>query len=82
MNKILAVLQLLGSVILFAIALASLLNAIFLSSRPETISVVNAYIGLGVLCICSLALGRVQWRKGLARLRDSATQTKDASSGV
>lgn len=69
MNKSLAVLQLLGAVILYAIALATLLNMVFISTRPETISVVNAYIGLGVLCICSLALGRIQWRKGLTRLK-------------
>ncbi len=82
MNKFLALLQLLVSVILYAIALASLLNAVFLSSRPETISVVNAYIGLGVLCICSLALGRVQWRKGLARLRATTTAPGDVGSGA
>lgn len=72
MNKSLALLQLLGAVILYAIALATLLNMIFISTRPETISVVNAYIGLGVLFICSLALGRIQWRRGLAKLRATA----------
>lgn len=82
MNKFFALLQLLGSVILHAIALASLLNAIFLSSRPETISVVNAYIGLGVLTICALALGRVQWRRGLARLRAANSAPENAKSGT
>lgn len=69
MKKFLALLQLLAAVVLYAIALATLLNMVFISTRPETISVVNAIIGLGVLFICSLALGRIQWRKGRAALR-------------
>lgn len=69
MKKLIALLQILGAIVLHAIALATLLNMVFISTRPETISVVNAYIGLGVLCICSLALGRIQWRKGMARLK-------------
>ena len=68
MKKFQALLQLFGAIVLFAIALATLLNILFISTRPETISVVNAAIGLGVLCICSLAMGRIQWRKGRARL--------------
>lgn len=79
MKKFLALLQILGAIVLHAIALATLLNIVFISTRPETISVVNAFIGLGVLCICSLAMGRVQWRKGRAALiaANAATQAQD-----
>lgn len=79
MKKFLALLQLFGAVVLHVIALATLLNMIFISTRPETISVVNAYIGLGVLLVCTLAMGRIQWRKGRLALREANTAAaKDA----
>lgn len=82
MKKLIALLQILGAIILHAIALATLLNMVFISTRPETISVVNAYIGLGVLCICSLALGRIQWRKGLARLKAAGITPDETGPGM
>jgi len=79
MKKFLAILQLFGAILLHVIALATLLNMIFISTRPETISVVNAYIGLGLIFVCALAMGRIQWRKGrLALSGANADAAKDA----
>ena len=51
MNKLLPILQLIGAAICFIIAITTLVNLIFISQRPETISVVNTIIGQGVLII-------------------------------
>ena len=77
MNKIVAIIQLLASALVSIMALATLVNLIFISTRPETISVVNTLIGQGVLIICLLVLARVLFRKGLARLKqgDSIAET-------
>jgi len=69
MKKFKALLQLLGAILLHLVALACVLNIVFISTRPETISVVNAMIGLGLIAIFALAMGRIQWRKGLQALR-------------
>ncbi len=72
MNKIVAIIQLLASAILSIMALATLVNLIFITTRPETISVVNVMVGQGVLIICLLVLSRVMFRKGMAGLRQGA----------
>ena len=69
MNKLVAVIQLVASAGLSVMALATLINLIFISMRPETISVVNTLIGQGVLIICLLVLARVLLRKGLVGLK-------------
>ena len=54
MNKLIAVIQLIASVIVSVIALATLVNLVLISMRPETISVVATLIGQGLLIICFL----------------------------
>ncbi|MEX0962438.1 MAG: hypothetical protein WDZ52_00140 [Pseudohongiellaceae bacterium] len=82
MNKFVASIQLIGSAIVSIAALATLVNLIFISTRPETISVVNTLIGQGVLIICLLVLARVLFRKGLAGLKqgDSAGDRVDSDT--
>ncbi|MDC0222450.1 hypothetical protein OAL54_12020, partial [Gammaproteobacteria bacterium] len=63
MNKLIALLQLLATVVLGIFALATAVNLILISMRPETISVVNAIIGQGILIICMLALASISLRK-------------------
>ena len=66
MNKFFSVLQLLLAVLAAGLAVATLVNLVLISSRPETISVVNAIIGQGLLIVCLAAftriLGRKAWR--------------------
>ncbi len=71
MNKIVALIQLLASALVSIMALATLINLIFISTRPETISVVNTLIGQGILIICLLVLARVLFKKGLAGLKQN-----------
>lgn len=79
MNKLVALLQLLAAIVLAIVALATLVNAILIGTRPETISVVNAFIGQGVAIVALLALATVSLRKGLKNLRqaDSTSQNQD-----
>ena len=85
MNRLIAILQLLGAAVLFLFALLSLINILFIVTREETISVVNAMIGLGVLVICLTAIGTVLYKKGLHNWRNqeaagtSGRITSDAS---
>ena len=69
MNKLIAVIQLIASAAVSVMAVATLINLIFISMRPETISVVNTLIGQGLLIILLLALARVLFKKGLAGLK-------------
>ncbi|PCI76656.1 MAG: hypothetical protein COB20_10025 [SAR86 cluster bacterium] len=81
MNKLVAVIQLIGSAGVSVVALATLINLIFISTRPETISVVNTLIGQGVLIICLLVLATVLFKKGLAGLRqDKLAANSDTAS--
>ena len=81
MKKLIAVIQLIASAGLSVMALATLINLIFISMRPETISVVNTLIGQGVLIICLLVLSRVLLKKGLAGLKqDKLTANSDAAA--
>ena len=75
MNKFVALLQLLATVVLGIFALATAVNLILISMRPETISVVNAIIGQGILFICMLALASISLRKGLKGLRSDSSGT-------
>ena len=81
MNKLLAVIQLITSTLVSIIALATLINLIFISTRPETISVVNTLIGQGVLIIILLVLATVLFKKGLAGLKpDKLAESLDTAA--
>lgn len=71
MYKLIAILQLFASAVVSIMALATLVNLIFISTRPETISVVNTLIGQGVLIICLLVLARVLFKKGWEALKQA-----------
>ncbi|MBQ86470.1 MAG: hypothetical protein CMQ16_08725 [Gammaproteobacteria bacterium] len=75
MNKLFSVLQLLLAVLSAALAVATLVNLVLISSRPETISVVNAIIGQGLLIVCLAAFARVLGRKAWRAL---SGETSDA----
>ena len=64
MKKILGFIQLLAALLLFISAVATGINLVFISMRPETISVVNVIVGQGILIIILLALANLCLRKG------------------
>jgi multisubunit Na+/H+ antiporter MnhF subunit len=81
MNRFYAVLQVVLAAILYLMAFAILVNTVRIAFRPETISVVNAIIGLTVMLIGSLALARILMKKGLANLSQlKAEQSKPSIS--
>jgi hypothetical protein len=71
MNKFIAVLQMSTAVFLGVIAMATAVNLFLISTRPETISVVNTLIGQGLIIICLVALANILLRKGIKSLRAS-----------
>jgi membrane protein YdbS with pleckstrin-like domain len=77
MNKLKAILQLTLAAILVIAAAATLVNLILITMRPETISVVNAIIGQGVLIICLLVISRILFRNGKMRFKVGAEQEPD-----
>ena len=73
--------QLITSALVSIMALATLINLIFISTRPETISVVNTLIGQGVLIIILLVLATVLFKKGLAGLKpDKLAESPDTAA--
>ncbi len=75
MSKFFSVLQLLLAVLAAALAVATLVNLVLISSRPETISVVNAIIGQGLLIVCLAAFARVLGRKAWRALSGETSDT-------
>lgn len=72
MNRFLAALQAGLAALLFAIAIATLVNMVLIAMRPETISVVNTIIGQTVMIVCLVALGRILWRRGMSELQSES----------
>jgi hypothetical protein len=69
MKKLVPILQLLASGILALVAIATLINLVLIINRPETISVINAMIGQGVIIVALLALARILYRRSRQGLR-------------
>ena len=69
MTKIIGLCQWLFGLISFVSGLACGVNIVFVAFRPETISVVNSFVGLGVMMIALFALSRVLFSSGLRRWR-------------
>ena len=69
MDKLVAILQLGAATLLGIMAAATLVNLVLISSRPDTVSVMNALIGQGVVIISLIALANILFRKGLKSLR-------------
>jgi hypothetical protein len=81
MNKLVAVIQLIGSALISIAALAMLVNLIFIATRPETISVINAMIGGGVLVVCLPVIATVLFKKGVAGLKqDKLAESPDTTA--
>jgi hypothetical protein len=73
MKKLIAYIQLF-------LALTTLTNLVFISQRPETISVVNAIIGQGVLIIAFFALARVLYGKATAKIKEAPASAQGPDS--
>ncbi|MFN3161996.1 MAG: hypothetical protein ACE37N_00485 [Pseudohongiellaceae bacterium] len=71
MKKYIPFLQILGGILAAVAAVATLVNLLNIVPRPETISVVNAMIGQGVLIICLTAMSTILIRRGRQGLLDS-----------
>lgn len=69
MDKMIGILQLLFAGVFGAMAVGTLINMVFIATRPETISVVNAMVGQALMVICLLAFARILFRKGSLRVR-------------
>lgn len=70
MNKLISVLQLTTALVLCVAAIATIINLVLISTRPDTVSVLNVLVGQGILIICLLVISRILLRKGLIGLRD------------
>ena len=64
MKKIIGLIQLLVALLLLISAMATGINLVLISMRPETISVVNVIVGQGILIIILLAFANLCLRKG------------------
>ena len=64
MKKIIGLIQLLAALLLLISAMATGINLVLISMRPETISVVNVIAGQGILIILLLALAKLCLKKG------------------
>ena len=64
MKKIIGLIQLLAALLLLISAMATGINLVLISMRPETISVVNVIVGQGILIIILLAFANLCLRKG------------------
>lgn len=69
MNKLIALLQILGALALTVLAALVVVDMALNASMPDTISVVNLLIGRIVLIACLLAIARYLIRRGLTGLR-------------
>ena len=80
MKKLTAYTQLLLALSCAVIGLVTLINLVLISQRPETISVVNAIIGQGVLIIAFFALARVLFGKAMAKIKEAPTPSQGSNS--
>ncbi len=80
MKKLTAFTQLFLALLSTIFGLTTLTNLIFISQRPETISVVNAIIGQGVLNSAFFALARIHYRKAMAKIKEAPVPTQGQDS--
>lgn len=69
MDRLFGILQLLFAGVFGAMAIGTLINMLFIITRPETISVVNAMVGQTLMVVFLLAIARILFRKGSLRVR-------------
>ncbi len=70
MHRLVGILQLFVSGLLGCMALATVINMVLIAMRPETISVVNAFLGQGVIIIFLAVWSRIFFVKGMERVRE------------
>jgi hypothetical protein len=80
MKKLIAYIQLFLALLCTIAGLTTLTNLVFISQRPETISVVNAIIGQGVLIIAFFALARVLYGKATAKIKEAPASAQGPDS--
>jgi len=76
MSRVVGILQLLLSGVLGVTAAAALFNMIMISMRPETVSVANASMGLGVVIIFLAVWSRVFFVKGRDRIAAAEAEAR------
>ncbi|MFK7865040.1 MAG: hypothetical protein AB8B95_12540 [Pseudohongiellaceae bacterium] len=77
MKSLIPYIQFAGSALSAVAGLATLTNLVFISQRPETISVVNTIIGQGVLIIALFAISRILFKKAVLRIKTTAAAQQD-----
>lgn len=77
MHRLTGILQLLLSGVLGTMALATGFNMALIAMRPETISVVNAFLGQGVIIIFLAVWSRIFFVKGRERVRQHDAEPPD-----
>ncbi len=70
MTRFIAGLRMFAALVLSLLALVTLVNLVLFATNPDTISVVNAIVGQGVIIIALSALATIQFRKGLKEWRE------------
>jgi len=76
MPKFYAIVQIVVAVLLGAAAIATGVNMVLIAMRPETISVVNVFVGQIVLIACFFALARILLTKGVNNFK-ALTKSKN-----
>ncbi|OFE12295.1 hypothetical protein PHACT_03405 [Pseudohongiella acticola] len=71
MQKIMGIVFLVLSAICVIAAVLTAINLGFIMTRPDSISVANAFVGQFVVIVGALVLGRILYRAGRGRLGGS-----------
>ncbi len=71
MQKIMGIVFLVLSAICVIAAVLTAINLGFIMTRPDSISVANAFVGQFVVIVGALVLGRILYRSGRSRLGGS-----------
>ena len=79
MNRVFAVLQFGIAALLLFFSIVTLVNMLLIALRPETISVVNVFVGQIVLIACMLALAKILYKKAKLRMQQNSV-SDDAPS--
>lgn len=76
MQKIVGIVCLVLSGVCVIAALLTAINLGFIMTRPDSISVANAFVGQFVVIVGALVLGRLLYRMGRARLAGNVARSE------